>query len=65
MALTRSVTGTGINMSAADVANLANVSGGNQALAEAIKDLVQNNRITTAVATAPVYDADHETFIHK
>ena len=52
-------------MSAADVASLANVLGGNQALATAISDLVRNNRITTAVATAPVYDADHETFIHK
>ena len=34
-------------------------------MAEAISDLVKNNRITTAAATAPVYDPAHETFVHK
>jgi hypothetical protein len=51
-------------LSAAEVAQLATVLGGNQVLAEAISDLVKRNQITAAV-TAPVYDKDHETFIHK
>ena len=57
-------TGTTVNLSATEVAGLATVLGGNQALVEAISDLVKNNWITAA-AIAPVYDRDHETFIHK
>ena len=65
MVSTRSGTAaTTVNLSTAEIAGLATVLGGNQALAEAISDLLKNNRITAA-ATAPVYDTDHETFIHK
>jgi len=64
MVQTRNGTGTTVNLSTAEVAGLATVLGGNQALAEAISDLVKMNQISAA-ATSPVYDKDHGTFIHK
>ena len=62
--ITRSRNGqNGIVLSPAELTQLKTAFGGNQVLADAIANLVKRNQAT--VVSAPVYDKDDETFVHK
>ena len=62
---TRSRNGqNGIALSPAELTQLKTVFGGNQVLADAIVDLVKRNQ-AIIVVSAPVYDKDDKTFVHK